>query len=67
MSSDPLAGAAGVAGGGPVHLISEEDWDHVQDINLRGTFLSAKAVLPTMMEQRSGSIITIARGRKTRA
>ena len=35
-------------------------WQRVQDINLKGTFLSAKAVLPTMIEQRSGSIITIA-------
>ena len=32
----------------------------MQDINLKGTFLSAKVVLPTMIEQRSGSIITIA-------
>jgi len=57
---DTLVTAAGVAGGGPVHLLPEEEWDRVQDINLKGTFLSAKAVLPTMIEQRSGSIITIA-------
>jgi NAD(P)-dependent dehydrogenase (short-subunit alcohol dehydrogenase family) len=57
---DVLVTAAGVAGGGPVHLVPEEEWDRVQDINLKGTFLSAKAVLPTMIEQRSGSIITIA-------
>ena len=41
-------------------MISEEDWRTVQDINLTGTFLSVKAVLPAMMEQRSGSIITVA-------
>lgn len=57
---DILVTAAGVAGGGPVHLVPEEEWDRVQDINLKGTYLSAKAVLPTMIEQRSGSIITIA-------
>ena len=57
---DTLVTAAGVAGGGPVHLLSVEEWQRVQDINLKGTFLSVKAVLPTMMEQRSGSIITIA-------
>ena len=57
---DVIVTAAGIAGGGPVHLLSLEDWQRVQDINLTGTFLSAKAVLPTMMEQRSGSIITIA-------
>jgi len=57
---DILVTAAGVAGGGPVHLLAEEEWDRVQEINLKGTFLSAKAVLPTMIEQRSGSIVTIA-------
>lgn len=57
---DVLVTAAGIAGGGPVHLISEEDWDRTQDINLKGTFLSVKAVLPSMLEQQSGSIITVA-------
>ena len=57
---DVIVTAAGVAGGGPVHLLPLEEWQRVQDINLTGTFLSAKAVLPTMIEQRSGSIITVA-------
>ena len=59
-SIDILVTAAGVPGGGPVHLLELEEWQRVQDINLKGTFLSAKAVLPAMIEQRSGSIITIA-------
>ena len=57
---DVLVTAAGVAGGGPVHLLPLAEWQRVQDINLTGTFLSAKSVLPTMIAQRSGSIITIA-------
>ena len=57
---DTLVTAAGVAGGGPVHLLPLEEWQRVQDVNLTGTFLSAKAVLPAMIEQRSGTIITIA-------
>jgi NAD(P)-dependent dehydrogenase (short-subunit alcohol dehydrogenase family) len=57
---DILVTAAGVASGGPVHLLAVEEWDRCQDINLKGTFMSARAVLPTMIEQRSGSIITIA-------
>lgn len=57
---DVLVTAAGVAGGGPVHAISIEEWDRVQEVNLKGTFLSVKAVLPVMMKQRSGSLITIA-------
>ena len=57
---DVLVTAAGVAGGGPGHRIPAEEWQRVQDINLKGTFLSAKAVLPQMLEQRAGSIVTIA-------
>jgi NAD(P)-dependent dehydrogenase (short-subunit alcohol dehydrogenase family) len=57
---DVLVTAAGVAGGGPVHLVDLAHWQHVQNVNLTGTFLSAKAVLPTMIAQRSGSIITVA-------
>ena len=57
---DTIVTAAGVAGGGPVHLIPLVEWQRVQDINLTGTFLSVKAVLPTMIEQRAGSIITVA-------
>lgn len=57
---DVLVTAAGVAGGGPVHLLEAEEWQRVQDINLKGTFLSAKAVLPQMLAQKSGSIVTIA-------
>ena len=57
---DIVVTAAGIAGGGFVHMISLEEWQRVQDVNLTGTFLTAKAVLPTMIEQRSGSIITVA-------
>jgi NAD(P)-dependent dehydrogenase (short-subunit alcohol dehydrogenase family) len=57
---DVLLNSAGVAGGGPVHLISLEDWDRVVDINLRGTFLASRCVLPLMLEQQSGSIVNLA-------
>jgi NAD(P)-dependent dehydrogenase (short-subunit alcohol dehydrogenase family) len=57
---DAVVTAAGVAGGGFVHMVSVEDWQFVQDVNLKGTFLTAKAVLPAMISQRSGSIITVA-------
>lgn len=57
---DVLMNAAGVAGGGPVHLISIEEWDRVVDINLKGSFLVARAVLPQMLEQGAGSIINVA-------
>jgi NAD(P)-dependent dehydrogenase (short-subunit alcohol dehydrogenase family) len=57
---DVVVTAAGVAGGGPVHMVGSEDWDRVLDINLKGTFLSCKVALPQMLEQRSGSLITVA-------
>jgi NAD(P)-dependent dehydrogenase (short-subunit alcohol dehydrogenase family) len=57
---DVLVAAAGVASGGPVHLLPVEEWQRVQDVNLKGTFLSAKAVLPAMIERRGGSIVTVA-------
>ncbi|MEL7208696.1 MAG: SDR family NAD(P)-dependent oxidoreductase [Actinomycetota bacterium] len=52
--------AAGVGGGGPVHLLDTAEWDRVQDINLKGTFLTAKYAVRPMLEARSGSIITVA-------
>ena len=59
-SLDVLVTSAGIGDAGPVHMVEEDAWQRVIDINLNGTFLSAKAVLPQMMAQRSGSIITIA-------
>ena len=59
-SIDVVMTAAGIAGGGPVHMVTEESWDKVLDINLKGTFLTVKAVIPSMLERRSGSIITVA-------
>jgi NAD(P)-dependent dehydrogenase (short-subunit alcohol dehydrogenase family) len=57
---DILLTAAGIGDGGPVHMVEEEAWDRVLDINLKGTYLSVRAVLETMIAQRSGSITTIA-------
>ncbi len=57
---DVVITAAGVAGGGAIHHISTADWDHVINVNLRGTMLCIRAAIPQMIEQRSGNIITIA-------
>jgi citronellol/citronellal dehydrogenase len=35
------------------------NWDLLMNVNLRGTFLGAKAVLPQMVERKSGSIINL--------
>ena len=57
---DVLVTSAGVGDAGPVHMVEQDAWRRVIDINLNGTFYSTKAVLPQMMEQRSGSIVTLA-------
>jgi NAD(P)-dependent dehydrogenase (short-subunit alcohol dehydrogenase family) len=57
---DSVVNAAGVAGGGPVHLLELEEWNRVLSVNLTGTFIVAKHALRQMVTQRSGSIINIA-------
>ncbi len=57
---DVVVTAAGIAGGGPVHLVDAAEWDRVQDVNLKGTFLTCKHALGPMLEARRGSIVTIA-------
>ena len=59
-SIDILVNSAGVAGGGPVHLIDPEEWDRVVDVNLKGTFHASRAVLPSMLERQRGSVVNIA-------
>lgn len=39
--------------------ISSKKWDLVMAVNLRGTFLFSKAVLPQMVERRKGNIINL--------
>ena len=62
---DGVVHAAGVAGGGPVHLLDRAEWERVITINLTGTFLVAKAALARMIDQpridgERGSIVTLA-------
>jgi NAD(P)-dependent dehydrogenase (short-subunit alcohol dehydrogenase family) len=57
---DVVATFAGVAGGGPVHSVDAAEWARVIGVNLTATFLTCKHALRPMMEQRSGSIITVA-------
>ncbi|HET6963523.1 MAG TPA: SDR family NAD(P)-dependent oxidoreductase [Acidimicrobiales bacterium] len=57
---DIVVNSAGIAGGGPVHMVSAADWQRVIDVNLTGTFLVSKHALRHMVTQRSGSIVNIA-------
>ena len=40
--------------------VPEEAWDLVLDVNLKGTFLMSRAVIPHMLSRRSGRIINMA-------
>jgi NAD(P)-dependent dehydrogenase (short-subunit alcohol dehydrogenase family) len=57
---DIVVNSAGVAGGGPAHLVPLEEWERVLGVNLTGTFLVSKHAARHMLEQRSGSIINLA-------
>lgn len=57
---DILVNNAGVTRDNLMLRMSEEDWDLVMDINLKGAFNCIKTVVRPMMKQKSGSIINIA-------
>jgi NAD(P)-dependent dehydrogenase (short-subunit alcohol dehydrogenase family) len=62
---DGVVHAAGVASGGPVHLLDDAEWDRVIGINLTGTFLVGKHAVARMLEQEPidderGSIVNVA-------
>jgi 2-keto-3-deoxy-L-fuconate dehydrogenase len=57
---DVLVTAAGWSCGGTVTSTSREDWEKVMRINVDGTWLWARAVIPVMQRQRGGAIVTIA-------
>jgi NAD(P)-dependent dehydrogenase (short-subunit alcohol dehydrogenase family) len=44
----------------PVKDLPGEEWDRVMSVNLKGPFLLCKSVVPYMIEQQEGKIITIA-------
>jgi NAD(P)-dependent dehydrogenase (short-subunit alcohol dehydrogenase family) len=56
---DVLLTAAGFSRGGTALTTSPEDWDAVVRVHLTGTWLWARAVLPTMQAARRGSIVTV--------
>lgn len=57
---DCLVNNAGVSRGGPFLEMSEEDWDEVLDVNLKGAFLCTQAVARHMKDRgQGGKVINI--------
>ena len=54
---DILFNNAGICAYGLAHELTEEAWDVMLDINLKGAWLVARRVIPVMIRQRSGVII----------
>ncbi|WNB90434.1 3-oxoacyl-[acyl-carrier-protein] reductase [Bacillus sp. NEB1478] len=59
-SLDVLVNNAGITRDNLLMRMKEEDWDAVINTNLKGVFLTTKAVTRQMMKQRNGRIINIA-------
>src|SRR3972149_6889312 len=54
---DVLFNNAGICAYGLTHELTEDQWDAMIDINLKGSWLVARRVIPVMIRQRSGVII----------
>jgi NAD(P)-dependent dehydrogenase (short-subunit alcohol dehydrogenase family) len=54
---DVLFNNAGICAYGLAHELTEEAWDSMLDINLKGAWIVARRVIPVMMRQGSGVIV----------
>ncbi len=58
-SIDILVNNAGITKDKPMAMMSEDDWDIVLDINLKGSFLCTKLAAKQMIKKRYGRIVNI--------
>jgi NAD(P)-dependent dehydrogenase (short-subunit alcohol dehydrogenase family) len=57
---DVLVCNSGIAGPtAPLWEVAQADWEEVLSVNVTGTFLCCRALLPAMIERRAGSIVVI--------
>jgi NAD(P)-dependent dehydrogenase (short-subunit alcohol dehydrogenase family) len=54
---DVLVANAGISAAGVLHETPPATWDRVFEVNVRGTYLTCKAVIPRMIAQQSGTVI----------
>ena len=56
---DILANCAGITRPTPLMDISVDEWDLIMNVDLKGVFLCTRAVIPAMIEQKYGRIVSI--------
>jgi 3-oxoacyl-[acyl-carrier protein] reductase len=56
---DILVNNAGIIRRGTIETVTEEDWDRVIEVNLKGTFNCCKAVVGIMKQQAYGKIVNV--------
>ncbi|HEY5667647.1 MAG TPA: SDR family oxidoreductase, partial [Candidatus Saccharimonadales bacterium] len=58
---DGLANVAGIMDNmTPLHEVSDEIWNKVMNVNITGTMMLTRAVLPAMLKQNYGAIVNVA-------
>ena len=57
---DILVNNAGFGLPGSVVTTSEDDWDRLMDVNLKGVFLCCRSIIPVMVKQGGGTIVNTA-------
>jgi 3alpha(or 20beta)-hydroxysteroid dehydrogenase len=61
-----MVGNAGVYGTEPLAGTSPQEWDRIQRVNQRGTFLGIRAVLPVLEARGGGAIVNVSSAAGTR-
>ena len=56
---DALVAGAGLYQGTPVDAIEMDEWDRIQSVNVRGTFVTARAALREMIPRKKGSVVML--------
>ena len=56
---DIVVNSAGVRTNGSITEITEEQWDHTIDVNLKGVFVVSRLAIPEMIKRSGGVIINI--------
>ncbi|MFC3790944.1 elongation factor P 5-aminopentanone reductase [Paenibacillus sp. GCM10012307] len=59
MMPDILVNNAGIAHYGMLSDVTDEEWDHVMAINLKGMFLCCQLFMPSMISRKYGRIINV--------